>query len=116
MIFGMSEMPSRGGAVPEFTLGWRLQRALDYAGKMKAEDMADEMGVHRATVSRWMNERGAPPRPIYLKQWALRTGVNRDWLTTGVAGTSPDGGTSRPRTDSNRRPSDYNVAVLPRAA
>lgn len=70
------------GTVPAWTLGWRLRRALAHA-ELRAEDIADELGVVRATVSRWMNDKGAPPRRIYLSQWALRTGVPLSWLLTG---------------------------------
>ena len=71
-----------GFTVPEWTLGWRMQRALAHAG-IRAEDMAAELGVVRATVSRWMHDKGSPPRTIYLRQWALRTGVPFEWLTSG---------------------------------
>lgn len=74
--------PQKIGSVPPWTLGWRLQRSLAHAD-MRAEEMAEELGVVRATISRWMHDRGGPPRPIYLKQWALRTGVPYDWLSTG---------------------------------
>lgn len=70
------------GRVPDWTLGWRLQRSLAFA-EMRAEEMADELGVVRATISRWMHDRGAPPRTIYIRQWALRTGVPYGWLTNG---------------------------------
>jgi transcriptional regulator with XRE-family HTH domain len=67
--------------VPEWTLGWRLQRSLAHAG-MDIEDMAKEIGVSRQTISRWINER-SDPRLGYLKLWALRTGVPIEWLLTG---------------------------------
>lgn len=69
--------------IPEVTLGWRLQMALAKVD-MQSADMADELGVHRATVSRWMNERGAPPKTAYIKQWAIRCGVDYEWLATGL--------------------------------
>lgn len=69
-----------GFAIPEWTLGWRLQRALAHSG-ISAEQMASELGVVRATVSRWMHDKGAPPRAAYVKQWALRTGVSYRWLS-----------------------------------
>src|SRR6266705_6716894 len=67
------------GTVPEWTLGWRMQRALAHAG-MSVEQMAGELGVSRSTISRWLNDRGAAPRAAYLKLWALRTGVPYGWL------------------------------------
>jgi transcriptional regulator with XRE-family HTH domain len=77
----MSEEPGQR-LVPEWTLGWRMQRALAHAG-ITAGEIADELGVHRGTVSRWLNDRGMPPRAIYLKEWALRTGVPIGWLRHG---------------------------------
>jgi transcriptional regulator with XRE-family HTH domain len=71
-------------AVPEWTLGWRLQRALGHAG-LSISNIASEMGVSRTTVSRWINDRGTPPRLVYVKEWALQTGVPCEWLLTGRA-------------------------------
>lgn len=51
--------------VPQLTLGWRLKMAL---GDMKVQDMADALGVNRATVGRWMADKGAPPKRAYLLQ------------------------------------------------
>jgi transcriptional regulator with XRE-family HTH domain len=65
--------------VPQVTLGWRLKMALAY-GDVAAHDMADQLGVARATVSRWMADKGTPPRRAYLTQWALITGVDVNWL------------------------------------
>ena len=67
------------GVIPPWTQGWRLQRSLAHAG-MTTEDMADELGVARSTVSRWCNDKGRPTRG-YLKLWAMRTGVELSWLT-----------------------------------
>jgi transcriptional regulator with XRE-family HTH domain len=74
-----AEAAQNGVGVPEWTLGWRLQRALAHA-EIGAQEMADELGVTRSTISRWMHDRGAEPRAIYIKQWALRTGVPVEWL------------------------------------
>jgi transcriptional regulator with XRE-family HTH domain len=82
----MSEMPDiAGGVIPEWTLGWRMQRALGHA-HLTTEEMADDLGVSRSTVSRWVNDKG-PVRVIYLKQWALRTGVPLAWLLDGSTGS-----------------------------
>lgn len=70
--------------IPQWTLGWRLQRALAHAG-MRSDQMGQELGVTRTTISRWVNDHGAPPRAIYVRQWALRTGVPYSWLQKGEA-------------------------------
>lgn len=77
--------------IPALTLGWRLQMAL---GEGSAQDMADSLGVSRATVSRWMHDKGAPPKRAYLMQWALITGVPVEWLSAGTGSPTPgpDGG------------------------
>ena len=68
--------------VPDWTLGWRMKRALAHAD-LTIEDMAAELGVSRSTASGWVNDRGAEPRVGYLKLWALRTGVPFEWLISG---------------------------------
>jgi transcriptional regulator with XRE-family HTH domain len=83
------------GEIPPWTQGWRLQRSLSWAG-MTTEDMADELGVARSTVSRWCNDKGRPTKG-YLKLWALRTGVPLAWLMV-------DG---LPRVDSNHQPAGW---------
>jgi transcriptional regulator with XRE-family HTH domain len=80
---GMTEMPDPA-LVPEWTLGWRLQRSLAHA-EITVNEIADALNVSRATISRWINDRGAAPRPIYVKEWALRTGVPYTWLAYGTA-------------------------------
>lgn len=77
----MTEQPD-SGVIPEWTRGWRLQRALDHAG-LTVEEMGEFLGVSRQTMSRWLHDRG-PIRDIYIKQWALRTGINFRWLKDGV--------------------------------
>jgi len=72
-------------AVPEFTLGWRLRRAVEHAG-IKKEELADELEISRATLSRWMHDDYRRPiKPVWLKAIALRCGVPYEWLRTGDA-------------------------------
>lgn len=80
--------------IPPLTLGWRLQMSLDYAG-ISTQQMADELGVVRSTVSRWMHDNGAPPRDGFLRLWALRTGVPYEWLRDGVASSGDPAGPDR---------------------
>lgn len=74
--------PARIGSIPEWTLGWRLQRSLAESG-LTAQQMADRLGVVRGTVSRWMNDHGKAPKTAFINQWALATGTPVAWLITG---------------------------------
>lgn len=88
----MSEQAS-GGNVPNWTIGDRLRKALDYAD-ISVQDMADYLEVSRNTVSSYINDRGRAPGAV-LKLWAMRTGVPLEWLRTGAEPApphSPDGG------------------------
>lgn len=88
---GMSTNVSPQTLIPEWTLGWRMQRALAHAG-ISVQQMADELGVARSTISRWVNDHGTPPRAVYVKMWAMRCGVPHEWLATGQAPAfHPDG-------------------------
>lgn len=84
--------------IPEISLGWRLKIALSYAN-IKAEDIATELDVSRQTVTRWMTGNGAPPKRVFVKEWARLTGVSLAWLETGQAPhgpTSPGTPTAKP--------------------
>lgn len=103
MMVSMSDPTiERYGEIPEWTLGWKLKRALNYA-ELSAQDMAAELGVHVATVSRWMNDRESPRR-AYLMAWALRCGVPFGWLT---------GDEELPRVDSNHQPAGWLTDSTP---
>ena len=80
--------------VPDWTLGWRLQRSLAHS-QVSVEGMAAELGVSRSTISRWLNDHGAEPRLGYLKLWAMRTGVPFSWLAEGVSSAPKMGARSR---------------------
>lgn len=70
-----------------------LTKALHYSGK-SAEQLADELGVHRNTISRFMNGRGKPPARHMILAWAMATGVPLAYLETGEIPpeNGPDGG------------------------
>lgn len=68
--------------IPQITLGWRLQMSLA-VGDLSVQEMADNLGVSRSTISRWLHDDGMPPRAAFVKQWAFATGVSVDWLQTG---------------------------------
>lgn len=88
----MTQQPE-SGVVPEFTIGDRLRKAREYAGYEQGP-FADLMGVSRGTISNYERDLASKVKPIVLNQWALITGVRRDWLETGEGGatTPPDGG------------------------
>ena len=71
------------GRVPEMTLGDRMRLAL---GARTTQAIADDLGVRRLTVSRWINDNYVPPRGM-LVAWATLTDVDLDWLLTGQAKT-----------------------------
>ncbi|MGA8544559.1 MAG: helix-turn-helix transcriptional regulator, partial [Mycobacterium sp.] len=57
-------------------------KSMQIAG-LSVADMAAYQGVHRNSVSSWLNRR-AQPRPANVRLWAIRTGVPYEWLTDGV--------------------------------
>ncbi len=77
--------------IPEWTLGWRLNRSLAAADVGHGE-MADYLGVHRSTISRWIGDQGAPPKDGYIRMWAIRCGVDYEWLATGLVDLTRFGG------------------------
>lgn len=90
---------TRGERIPSLTLGWRMRMAL---GEMKAEEMAAQLGVSRQTLSRWMADKGKPPKRAYLAQWALITGVPLTWIESGIAPEeepAPPNGPAQPVTN-----------------
>jgi transcriptional regulator with XRE-family HTH domain len=84
--------------VPDWTLGWRLRRALDFAG-VTVQEMAAELGVGRTTVSGWLNDPDRHVRRVYLRYWADRCRVPLDWLEYGEL----------PRVDSNHQPAGWGM-------
>ncbi len=72
----------------EFDLADRMRKSLRVSGISSAE-MADILEVSRNTVSGWLNGAREPKR-LYLRIWAVRTGVPLKWLETGEA-PSPEG-------------------------
>ena len=81
------------GVIPTFHRGDRLAKALDYAGMTNVE-MAEYLGVGTATISRWVHDR-SPVRRGTLLLWAMRTGVDLEWLETGMAPQREPGGQVR---------------------
>ena len=67
--------------VPQWDLADRLRKALRVAG-VSVQDMAEELGIHRNTVSGYLNGQHAPSRAVLIV-WAMRTGVPVEWLVHG---------------------------------
>lgn len=75
--------------VPEVTLGWRIQIALDHAG-LKQTDLMEKFEVSRGTVSRWCRDIHPAPKKYILNEIAVMCGVSARWLINGEQETPPD--------------------------
>jgi transcriptional regulator with XRE-family HTH domain len=64
--------------MPEWSLADRLGKALRESG-ISVNDAAERLGVHRNTVSSWINGR-VPPSASAVQAIADATGVSYDWL------------------------------------
>lgn len=79
--------------IPDLTLGWRMKMSLGH-GSVGVQEMADHLGKSRATLTRWMGDEGARPSRAYLLQWAVRCGVDADWLEHGDGSPTGSPGTT----------------------
>ena len=94
--------------VPQFDLADRMRKALR-TSDLGVQDMADYLGVARSTVGKWINGHINPSKQS-LRLWALRTGVDFDWLVTGESPhqlVADEGFAELPRLDSNQQPAGY---------
>jgi transcriptional regulator with XRE-family HTH domain len=89
----MTESPLPELAVPTWTLSDRMRKAREHAG-LKQSELAAEIGIARSSIVNYESGSTTPSRPVLLS-WALRCGVDPDWLS----GTGPStwGGTFAPR-------------------
>jgi transcriptional regulator with XRE-family HTH domain len=86
--------------IPEWTVGDRLRKARELTG-LNIKEFSAEVGISRNTITKY--EAGEElPRPVYLRAWAMRTGVDVTWLEHGAA---------HRRTKSNL--SDHRVIIGP---
>lgn len=77
--------------VYEWDMADRLRKSLRHAD-VSVEQLAEELGYTRQSVSAWTSGRSIPRRSV-LVTWALRTGVDVGWLETGEPPAGrPDGG------------------------
>lgn len=95
-----------------FDLADRLRRSLRVSD-IGVQEMADNLGVSRNTVSAWVNGRITPDTRS-LQLWAVYTGAPLRWLETGEEPRPEMAGALRglPRLDLNQRPSDYSNAQV----
>lgn len=89
------------GGIPPETIGDRMHRALRHAG-ISVSGMADYLGVHRNTVSTWLNDHVEPDKRT-LMLFSQATGVTVEWLETGEDSSSC----------SHRRPPSGGLRSLP---
>lgn len=66
-----------------------MKRALSW-GDVGAGEMAEHLGYSKAQISRYLNDKGEPPRRPILISWALRCGVPFEWLAYGMSESGPD--------------------------
>jgi transcriptional regulator with XRE-family HTH domain len=71
-----------GPSVPQFDLADRMRKSLRHAG-LGVQDIAAYLGVGRSTVSNWINGRILPSVQT-LRLWAMKCGVDYDWLSGGA--------------------------------
>lgn len=71
------------GAVPEITVGHRIRIAREYAGLDQGE-LAGRAGISRGTIVNYENGTTTHMKPLYLRQIAMVTGVDAEWLASGV--------------------------------
>lgn len=94
----------------EFDLTDRLTKSLKVSG-LKVEELANRLGVSRATIANWTSGR-TRPRKNDLRAWAAETAVPLQWLETGKL--PPSGGNDGSHNvsflpGSNRRPFHYKA-------
>lgn len=83
MIRDLMESDANGyGFVFEFDLADRMRKSLRVSG-LTVQDIAEDMGVSRNTVSSWINGRSIPSRE-QLVVWAAYTNAPLQWLQRGT--------------------------------
>ncbi len=76
--------------IPEWNVADRLRKSRDKTGLDQIE-FANLIGASKTSVGHWEAGRRIP-RPIYLRAWAVATGVTVEWLETGKAPIREDEG------------------------
>lgn len=70
------------GYVPDYTVGWRIRMAREYAG-LDQRQLAARTGIARNTISNYEQGLTHRTKKLYLRQIALACGVDPHWLVTG---------------------------------
>lgn len=65
--------------IPEWDLCDRLRKSLAVSG-VTIPEMADALMVSRNSIGNYLAGR-TTPKPVYLRVWADRCGVDIEWLT-----------------------------------
>jgi transcriptional regulator with XRE-family HTH domain len=89
---------NREVVIPSFHAGDRLAKSREVV-EITQDELAQGLGVSRATISRW--ERGIGVKRSTMLLYAMRTGVPFEWIETGKC---------TPR-DLNPEPTDYSSAA-----
>lgn len=97
--------------IPHFTIHDRLRKARESAHLTQGE-LAHRTGISKGTVSHYEGGMTSAGRlkAVYLKEWALATGVDLDWLRFGDSG--PDGGDTQVRRPTSRKVGEPVVGVV----
>ncbi len=84
MAMSAEDIPS--ARIPQWTVGDRMAKARDTAGKTQAE-MGAHFDVKAETISTWETMTRQPKEFLEkLKKWAEITNVSYTWLVTGSDG------------------------------
>ena len=70
---------SQPGDVPAWTLADRLRKAREHAN-LGQKELADLIGISRASISVYESGHRPPPKPVLLS-WAIVCNVDLDWLS-----------------------------------
>jgi transcriptional regulator with XRE-family HTH domain len=96
-----------------FDFADRLVKSLRVS-RTGVSEMAEFLGVSRATVANWTSGRTKPTKGLQ-RAWAMRAGVPYEWLATGVLPCHDGDGEEKQQSflpESNRRPSHYKAEFL----
>lgn len=107
-----------GGLTLEFGIADRLRKAREHIGADQKQ-FAVLTGISRGTIGNYENPSYQTRKSYVIREWAMATGVNPDWLETGAGSSSttpgpggPDGGEKLAKYTARKRGS-RSGAMLP---